>query len=95
MASSIYIIRNIGAVNNLISGHPDATFYHTPLWSKILEETGLGKVYYIVIDDIGIVPMYVKSRKAYIWGDFGHPLFLRRFVTVSYTHLTLPTTERV
>ena len=46
MTSSIYIIHNVRAVNNLISEHSDATFYHTPLWSQILKETGLGKVYY-------------------------------------------------
>ena len=51
VASKIYIMRSTKALNNLVNEHPDATFYHTPLWSQVLEEAGLGKVYYLVIDN--------------------------------------------
>ena len=35
------------------------------------------------------------SSGSYVIGRYGKPAAARRIMTVSYTHLTLPTTERV
>jgi hypothetical protein len=81
--SGIYTISNAKALDKLINSHPDADFYHTPLWSQMLEGAGLGKVHYLLINDIAVVPVCVgtqKMKEAYIWGDFGHPLFLHYFI---------------